>query len=138
MSADLNTLERLAKQHGAKVTLIFEGQTIRVTCKLPGMSAEVIEDHGDYISRGHNYPSHGADGVLRKVVERLGWRHAPTPARVFDLLTQAQRQRVVALLDEYRQIRDTVLHPSRCEPRLAAPRSGLHPAFVQGEPEASE
>lgn len=130
----LNELERLAKRHSAKVTLTMEGQTIRATCKMPGMSKETVVD---YRSPAYNYsPPEGVNGVLHTLVVRLGYRHVPTTARLLDLLTTAQRQRVTVLLDEFKQIRDTALgRTARAEPRLTSPRSSLHPAFLDGERE---
>jgi hypothetical protein len=54
---------------------------------------------------------------------------------IFSKMTPGQRRRAIEIARAWRELKADVLNPSHVEPRLASPRSSLHPQIVQGENE---
>ena len=96
---------------------------------------------------GYDYPK----GCLRELLKTLepvraalvvaeGIREVDND-EMLSRATPRQMEQIRKLLDQLRELRREILHPTPIdvlEPTLASPRSSLNPQFTQGEPATSE
>lgn len=137
MSNRLRELETLAEKHKAVLTIRIDRGVCRASFKQPGQRAVVVDD---VAISGARFPPSPVEGILQTLLERLGYVGLPTTDVFVDQMNAAQRQRCRELIAQLQRLRDEVLNPtapSAYEPRLAPPRSSLHPQIVQGAPEPS-
>lgn len=96
----LQELQKLARERDAKVTLILEPSSVRVSWKEPGRAAEVVT------SREYGrYPMSYPEGVLHELLVRLGYRGVPTLGEAIARMTANQKQRVYELVLAVRECR---------------------------------
>ncbi len=128
-NALIGQLEFVARQTSAKVTISLDCSVSPYQCD--------VRFNGTACPRGNKHEAvttYGADALndaLGELLTRLGvMRKLPTPENVVERATPAQRDRLLALCRELRELKDMILHPSRIEPRLQSPRSSLNPQLT--------
>ena len=128
MSARLRELERLVKQYDATARIDICPEYVSVTFKSAGRHAETVTDrvhmHGPHASMRYS-----TEEVLAELLRRLGYAELHvTTAMIIAKMTDAQRARCQVLLREVQAIKREALDGAASEePRLASPRSSLHP-----------
>ena len=124
VNAYLVDLARVAESEHGEFHLRIDGPRVRATWASKGHREAVTDT--DWVVNG--YPGAAVAKVLREMLKRLTTRDLPTNDHVLAKATPRQIARLRELLDAVHQLRREICEGVVCnEPRLAAPRSSLHP-----------
>lgn len=128
MNAYLVDIARLVEEEDGDFSLRVERGHVRATWKSRKHKDAVASWHPD----DKRYPGTEVTSVLRALLQRLGYAHLPTTDNFVDKMNPRQRERFTELVKQVQQLRREVFDgvADACEPRLRAPRSGLHPELA--------
>lgn len=122
----LESLASLARRQSATFRLTIDAAHVSASWKSRGHRDEVVSYDGDQLR-----------DTLNALLGRLGLRRLPTFDLILEHLTEGEQDQLRDLIGQVRVIRDLGAqrlrernHPSLIEPRLASPRSSLHPDNV--------